>query len=336
MSKQSTHTAIAAANTGHVLKPAEPAYVLAVDIGGTNLRMELADMDGAVKARRVDSTVGLLEARTVVDKILDGLQLLLREVSAQPGALKAVAAGAPGITDADTGLVIATSYLLGWCDVPLRKMLEDALNVPAAVDNDVNLAALGESWCGAAAGVDSFAFLALGTGVGAGLFLNGRLYRGHNWTAGEIGYMLVPGLPPSGAERNQPGVLESRIGGEGIRQQWRTLASRTSLPADLTATQIFDHACQGDPVARELLGQTAALLARSIFNINLILDLPLFVLGGGVGMHDALHHAVLAELEALNLRTPPRVERSVCGPNAQIMGALRLALDIAQARTPHS
>jgi glucokinase len=334
MSRQFVHTSIAAPNTSNAWKQTEPAYVLAVDIGGTNLRLDLANTDGAIKARRVFSTVGVREAGTIVDKILDGLQLLLHEVSAPPGALKAVAAGAPGITDTDNGLVIATSYLLGWRDVPLRRMLENALSVPAAVDNDVNLAALGESWRGAAAGVASFAFLALGTGVGAGLFLNGQLYRGHNWTAGEVGYLLVPGLPPIGAERNQPGVLESRIGGAGLRQQWQSFAQRTSLPADLTATQIFDYAHEGDSVARELLEQTAALLARAIFNINLMLDLPLFVLGGSVGMHEALYHAVLPRLAALNLRNPPRVLRSLCGPNAQITGALRLALDTALAQTP--
>lgn len=109
--------------------------------------------------------------------------------------LKSIAAGAPGITDVNEGIVIATSYLMGWRDVPLRALLEDALHIPAAVDNDVNLAAIGESWCGAAKDEQNFVFLAIGTGIGAGIVLNGSPYRGTNWAAGEIGYMLVPGIP---------------------------------------------------------------------------------------------------------------------------------------------
>jgi glucokinase len=327
MSRQLVPTGIAAPRTGNTWKQGDAAYVLAADIGGTSLRLDLANTSGEIKARRVFSTVGIREASTIVENIAHGAELLLHEVSARPGALKAIAVGAPGITDTENGVVIATSYLLGWKDVPLRKMLEDSLHVPAVIDNDVNLAALGESWKGAAIGVANFAFLALGTGVGAGLFLNGQPYCGHHWTAGEVGYLLVPGLAVVGAERNQPGVLESRIGGAGIRQQWQSIAPRTSLPADLTATQIFDYAQQGDPTAGELLEQTATLIARAIFNIHLMLDLPLFVLGGSVGMHEALYNAVLPQLAALNLRYPPRVLRSLCGPNAQITGALRLALD---------
>lgn len=323
----------AQANSNHVSGQDTSSYVLGVDIGGTNLRLALADMEGTVRARWACSTVGVREAETVVQKTRDGLQAMLKEVSAQPGALKAVAAGAPGITNAEAGVVIATSYLMGWRNVPLQRMLEDELQVPAAIDNDVNLAALGESWRGSAKGISDFAFLAIGTGIGAGIFLNGRLYRGHNWTAGEIGYMLVPGAPAEGKRPNEPGILEATIGGEGIRQHWEACADRT-LPASLTATQIFDHACKGDPAARALLVHTSRLLARAIYNISLVLDLPLCVLGGTVGMHEALLEATLEELAALNLRNQPRLLRSIFGPEAQITGALCLALDTAGALAP--
>lgn len=323
----------AQANSNHVSGQDTSSYVLGVDIGGTNLRLALADMEGTVRARWACSTVGVREPGRIVQNIQDGLQAMLKEVSAEPGALKAVAAGAPGITDASAGVVIATSYLMGWRDVPLRRILEDALQVPVAIDNDVNLAALGESWRGSAKGFSDFAFLAIGTGVGAGIFLNDRLFRGHNWTAGEIGYMLVPGAPAEGATPHEPGVLEALIGGEGIRQQWEAYADRT-LPAGLTATQIFDHARKGDSVAHELLVRTSRLLARAIYNISVVLDLPLFVLGGSVGMHVALLESTLEELAALNLRNQPRLLRSIFGAEAQIAGALYLALDTAGALAP--
>ncbi len=312
----------------------DSGYVAGIDIGGTNLRLALADMDGVIQAKWSSSTVGVRGVDGVMQLIGNGVEHLLQQVSAPLGALKAVAAGAPGITDVDAGIVIATSYLMGWRDVPLRAMLEDALNVPAAVDNDVNLAAIGESWAGAAKGVRDFVFLAIGTGIGAGIVLNGCPLRGTNWTAGEIGYMLVPGTADMPLNHGEPGVLESMIGGEGIKAQWQSLcrADGTALPKDLTATEIFDHALAGDPRAQTILQQSARMLSYAIYNINLVLNCPLFVLGGGVGVHVGFCDATRNMLEQRNMRGMPKLLCSTLGADAQLMGALRLALDTAASR----
>src|SRR5580658_2349555 len=223
---------------------AEADYVVGIDIGATNLRLALADMTGAIVAKWGSSTVGVRGAEAVVELIRKGVENLLQQVSAPQHSLKAVAAGAPGITDVDAGIVIATSYLMGWRNVPLRMLLEQALHAPAMVDNDVNLAAIGESWVGAAKGISDFVFLAIGTGVGSSIVLNGMPFRGATWAAGEIGYMLVPDTSDDAVNHGEPGALESLIGGEGIKAQWQKLwhAEHTSLPDDLTATEIFDHA----------------------------------------------------------------------------------------------
>lgn len=312
----------------------DTGYVAGIDIGATNLRLALADMTGAVVAKLCSSTAGVRSADAVVALIGDGVEQLLQQVSAPRHALKAVAAGAPGITDVDAGIVIATSYLMGWRDVPLRALLEDLLNAPVEVDNDVNLAAIGESWAGAAKDVRDFVFLAIGTGVGASIVLNGSPFRGMHWAAGEIGYMLVPGAPDSPASRGEPGALESMIGGEGIKLQWQSLwqANKTALPKDLTATQIFDHALAGDSLAQAILQQTALILSRAIYNMTLVLNCPLFVLGGGVGIHPALCSAAQAMLEQLNMRSRPLLMSSGLGADAQLMGAIRLALDTAVSR----
>ena len=255
---------------------ADIGYVIGIDIGGTNLRLALADLTGAIVAKWTSSTAGVRGAEAVVALIGDGVESLLQRVSAPPTALKAVAAGAPGITDVDAGVVIATSYLMGWRDVPLRKLLEQTLHAPAMVDNDVNLAAIGESWAGAAKGVSDFVFLAIGTGVGASIVLNGMPFRGSNWAAGEIGYMLVPEISDTAVNHGEPGALESLIGGEGIHAQWQKVwcAEKTALPINLSATQIFDHAQAGDTLARTILQQTARILSRAIFNIRPGLELP--------------------------------------------------------------
>jgi glucokinase len=309
-------------------------YVAGIDIGGTNLRLALADMTGAVVAKWSSSTAGARGPDAVIALVKTGVEHLLQKVSAPCRALNAAAAGAPGITDVDSGVVIATSYLMGWRDVPLRVLLEDALNAPVRVDNDVNLAALGESWAGAAQGARDFVFIGIGTGVGASIVLNDSPWRGSSWAAGEIGYMLVPGMPEIRGNPGETGALENIIGGEGIKAQWHNACrlNGTALPKDLTATQIFDHALAGDSLAQSVLQRTSRMLSHVIYNMNLVLDCPLFVLGGGVGIHPALRSSTENCLAQLNMRGQPQLTTSALGSGAQLMGALRQALDLAGFR----
>jgi glucokinase len=248
--------------------------------------------------------------------------------------LSAIAAGAPGITNVDQGIVIATSYLMGWRDVPLRQMLEIEFGVPAFVDNDVNLAAIGEQRAGSAQGASAFVFLAIGTGIGAGIVLNSEVHHGSIWTAGEIGYMLVPGVLDAPVERGKPGALEAVVGGEGIKQQWQSRWSRnaTTLPRDATATQIFDHALEANSVAQEVLRLAARTLAYAIYNTSLILNPPLFVLGGSVGIHPALGDATRHVLQELGARVQPRLICSALGTDAQLIGAIFMALRAANRK----
>ena len=310
-----------------------PGYVVGVDVGGTNLRLALADMSGSIVAKWTVSTVAIREPNKVISLIFDGLKNILSQVQVPPSALRSIAIGVPGVTDVENGIVVATSYLMGWQNVPLRALVGKELNIPVAVDNDVNLAAVGESWVGSAIGVRDFVFLAIGTGIGAGLVLDGRPYRGSSWAAGEVGYMLVPGITEGLGKLNEPGALESMIGGEGIKTQWQNLwsAERTPLPRELNATEIFDHALNGDSQAQTILRQSAAMLAQAIYNISLVLNCPLFVLGGGVGMHPALCDATRGILKQWNLREVPRLIVSSLGEDAQLLGAVRVALDTADA-----
>ncbi len=315
---------------------ADAGYVAGVDIGGTNLRLALADLSGAIVAKWSSSTTGVRGADTVVDLICEGVKRVLQQTSVPRHALKAIAVGVPGVTDVEEGRVIATSYLFGWHDVPLAAKLEAALNIPAAVDNDVNLAAVGESWAGATKGARDFVFVAIGTGIGAGIVLNHSLFHGAGWAAGEIGYMPVPGTPNAPRKRDEPGALESMIGGEGIRAEWKKLwtADKTTLPQEMVASEIFDAALAGDPLAQTILQQSARMLSHAIYNMSLVLNCPLFVLGGGVGLHPALCAATRGMLQQWAVRGRPELIPSELGPDAQLMGALRLALDTAGLNSP--
>ena len=314
---------------------ADRGYVIGVDIGGSNLRIALADIKGKVLGKRSASTKEASSPEMIVAKIRDAAEQLLQEASASPGSLMAVAAGAPGITDADSGVVIATSFLRGWRDVPLQSLLESALGVPAAVENDVRIAAIGENWVGSARGVRNFVFLAIGTGIAAGIFVDGKLLHGPDWAAGEVGYMHVPGTPAEPAQRGAPGSLESTIGGEGIRQMWRSCCSEAgvSAPRDISATEIFQLARAGDLQAANALNRSAQMLGYAIYNISLVLNSTLFVLGGGVGMSEPLREATQCFLDRHTEPAPPKLIVSSLGQDAQLMGAIRLALHTAESRS---
>jgi glucokinase len=311
----------------------EPTYVVGADIGGTNLRLALADNQGIVVAKWAASTVGIRDPDIIVSMISEGVEAMLQQASVPRCSLRAIAAGAPGVTNVDKGIVIATSYLMGWRDVPLRALLQAALGVPASVDNDVNVAAIGESWAGAAQSTRDFVFLAIGTGIGAGIILNSQIFRGHSWTAGEVGYLLVPGTSEAPIERGKPGALEAVVGGEGIQEQWQHHWSEAStpLPKSATATEIFDHALEHNPLAMQILDTASRTLAYAIYNISLILNCPLFVLGGGVGTHPALCDAIRRVLVQRGSRVQPQLVLSALGSEAQLTGAIRLALQTAEA-----
>ena len=190
------------------------------------------------------------------------------------------------------------------------------------MENDVRIAAIGEHWSGSARGVQNFVFLAIGTGIAAGIFVDGKLLHGPDWAAGEVGYMHVPGAPEEPAERGAPGSLERAIGGEGIRQQWRRccLDAGASPSRDLSATEIFALATAGDAQAANVLNRSAQMLGCAVYNISLVLNEYLFVLGGGVGMSELLRDATQRFLDRYTEPTPPKLIISSLGQDAQADG----------------
>lgn len=310
----------------------DQGLVAGVDIGGSNLRIALADASGKVIGKWSASTKATSSPEMVIAQIEQGVDVLLRQSAAPRHSLRSVAVGVPGVTDSRSGIVLATSYLRGWKNVPLQRLLESAFEVPAAVENDVRIGALGEHWIGAARGMDDFVFLALGTGIAAGIFANGQLIRGANFTAGEVGYMYVPGTIELPAKTSEPGALESMLGGEGIRHEWERLCPPDRKSQKLTATQIFELAGTGDPVATSVLDRSAQLLAYTVYNMALVLNSPYFVLGGGVGVSLPLRRATERILSSYNEPVSPKLVISTLGTDAQIMGAIRLALDTAETR----
>jgi glucokinase len=240
-----------------------------------------------------------------------------------------ITAGAPGITNVETGVVVSAPNLSGWNDVPLRTMIEKSMDVPAVVENDTNLAAIGEQWRGAAEEIENFIFVALGTGLGAGIFLRGRAYHGANWCAGEIGYMGLKGKGRQPLRVRSTGQLDRAIGGAGIEGEWRRLlrAQRKTQASlvGLRATEIFDLAVDGHALAAQIVAYTAGILADCLADLSLALDPELIVLGGGIGCHSALR-AGTEKMLSQNEFGRPKILSSSLGTQAQLYGAISVSL----------
>jgi glucokinase len=318
---------------------ARHGYVAAVDIGGTRLRMMLADLSGNVVTQ---SSLLLGESqktpRGVCDLVMEGLRDMCKQSETPIGKLLHLTAGAPGIANVDQGVVLSAPNLKDWNNVPLRDLLKRAVGLPCIVENDTNLAAVGEYWRGAAREIDNFVFIALGTGVGAGIFINGKLHRGAQWTAGEIGYMGVSGKKREPFRIRDLGQLEQVIGGGGIEAEWKRQISmmedEDGLPPSretlkrlrtLKATQIFDLAAEGDRAASQVVSRVAEILADSIADISLLLNPEVVVLGGGVGSHPELCRST-EKLVQRHEFAQPNMRYSSLGTQAQLHGGVCTSL----------
>jgi glucokinase len=285
----------------------------------------LADLNGTVIGRWNGSLRADRSPKAVTQMIGAALLQLIHQHKVPTRKILELVAGAPGITDVIRGRVLSAPNLTDWRDVPFRELLQNETRIPTTIENDVNLGALGESWRGVARGTANFVFLAVGNGVGAGIVVNNMLHHGATWSAGEVGYMLLPGLRSDALMTDGLGALESVVGGKSIERAWTELAGSSDGEPRLKATEIFDRATAGDQRARAFLLGVAEQLAMAVTNLNLVLDLSIAVLSGGVGGHPSLLEAMRRKLERNEFARPQLVMSSL-GGEAQLCGAIWLAL----------
>lgn len=263
-----------------------------VDLGSRTVRFALADLQGRVLARDEQRT-RTESADATIDQVLLGIDGLFRKAGRDASKLFAVGISAPGTTDVTTGRVIGARNLPGWTNVPLRDLVQARFNVPVQVDNDANMAALGERWQGVARAVNDFVFVALGEGVGAGIVIGGRVHRGRHWYAGEISRMTLD-YREWQVDFGERGYLESRIG-----------AAATD--------------------------ELAVFLGTAIANIVAVLDPALVVLGGGLGQPGQLVEPIQRVVTRI-LPNVPAIEVSALGDEAPLLGAVSSAMEAAEAR----
>jgi predicted NBD/HSP70 family sugar kinase len=299
---------------------AEAALVLGIDIGARFLRMAVCDLEGSVHARE-DVEHGGADVRGVLD-LCDGLATrLIDATGVPPERLDGIVAGVPGVVAPTSGEVQLAENVPGLEGLVVADELAASLGRSVAVENDINLAALGEQWRGVSAGVDDFAFLSVGTGLGSGLVLRGELHRGHHGAAGEVDYASGSGVGSA--------IDPCASAVSALAERLASSASSTTLRAPYDVRSIFDAARAGDLVAQQVVDEEARRIALHISPIAAVADVALVVLGGGVGINgDLLLTPVRAELER-QLPYPPRLEVSSLGDAAVLTGALAVGLRAA-------
>ena len=267
-------------------------FVLGIDIGGTSYTVGAVASDAScVVAQRNEPTNPAGGPDDVLRRIVAaGRAVMAETIASRPGAtFIGAGAGAPGPLDTKRGVVLLTPNL-GWTDYPLRDRLAEGLGLPVAIDNDANCAVLGEWWCGAAAGTRNAIGFTIGTGIGGGIIIDGRLYHGASDCAGEIGHTTIDSNGRRCACGNY-GCLEAYASGPAIARRAveaieagaeSGLRSMAGGLAAITAQTVYDAAHQGDELAREVVHDTAHFLGAGVANLVNIFNPEVVVVCGGV------------------------------------------------------
>jgi predicted NBD/HSP70 family sugar kinase len=299
--------------------------VVGIDIGARFIRGAIADLGGTVLAR-VDEPRTAEGSTTLLADVQRVRDQLASAVPDCPEGVVATVVGVAGVVEPGSGQLRVSSEA-GLEGYAIVERLSGVLSGPLEVDNDVNLAALGELWRGAGRGVEDFAFLAVGSGVGAGLVLDGRLRRGHHGAAGEVDF---PGHRPFAARSPAADSLRELIA-DAHRAQER--ANGTAPPTQaLTPEEVFEQAGWGNAFAVKVVQEEAARIAAAIASIALVVDVPLVVIGGGIGLNGSVLLDPVRTRLAQLVPYPPRVQISELGDAASLIGAVCVAARTAWPR----
>ena len=304
-------------------------YVLAADLGGTNLRMAVVASDGQILHRERCPTPRNGDAGSIVSAIVELVNRCRQAVG--PETFIAGLA-APLIMNLSVGKVGISPNLPMLDGFPLQREVEQAIGVTTILENDATAAAIGESWLGASRGVQNSICVTLGTGVGGGLILNGTPYRGSDGTAGEIGHMVVE---PEGHSCGcgSRGCLEQYASATAIVRMANELAlggeSVLSGQTDFSASQVYDAAIGGDTVAINVYKIMGYYLGMALSSLVNVLDPDVIVLAGGLaGGWDAFIHSTREQIEKRAFRVPAdrvKLVRAELGDDAGLLGVARVA-----------
>jgi predicted NBD/HSP70 family sugar kinase len=300
-------------------------FVAGIDIGSTRLRVAAVDIYGA-PLRELELETSRGGPRAVEEQITGAVRRLDRELAGRHGDLLAMGVSTPGVVDPETRRVTSLAWHVSATgEFDSLATLESRFNVPVLVDNDVNMAAVGEKWRGLAGGVSTFVVISIGAGVGMGIVINDELFRGFHGAAGEIGYLPLA-RDPFDAHHRKLGGLEDEIGAEGVLTAYREAGGAAE-----SAREVFEAARDGDAAATQVIENAAQRIGLAIATVCAVIDPELVVLGGRIGGASDLLPAVRATVGRL-LPLPTRIETSILAEHAALEGALAMGLREARAQ----
>lgn len=324
-----------------VTTTAAQSWVLgAVDLGGTKILTAVADREGNWLGQDYRLTEAERGPHAVLERILDSLRASLDRAGASHRDLRAIGVGAPGPIDFHRGVIVEMPNLPGWEEFPLAARVSEAMGCPAVLENDGNAAALGEHVFGAGRGVRNMIYLTVSTGIGGGLILDGRLYRGASGAAAELGHIVIDEAGPicgCGAhgclEAMASGTAIAALGAAAVRRGDAPRIERFAAGAEVTAEHVARAAAEGEESAIEIIHTAGHYLGLGLSdNVNLF-NPELIVIGGGVAKIGApLLDPAIATMRARafkRLAADVRIVPAALGDRAVAAGALALAREVA-------
>jgi predicted NBD/HSP70 family sugar kinase len=322
--------------------------VLGVDLGGTKVRVAIAGPDGAILAEQEEPTARGA-AKAIVAQVARSMAGLCAAAGVAPGDVLAAGLAVPVAIDPRSGRSWSTHNVPGFAGLDVGDSFERGLGLPVVLDNDGNLAALGEGRAGAAVGVDDFVVIVIGTGIGSGIVAGGRLVRGAHGGGGEIAFLPL-GTDPWDARSRARGAFEAAVAGPAITARADAAlranaalraddalraGAGSTLPPAARLADIAEAAAGGDPLASRLLDEEARLIAMGITAVAAVVDPQLVILSGGVGVVPGLLGRVRAHVATLAER-PPTIVTGLLGARAPLVGAIEIALERARGADPRT
>ena len=315
---------------------ADAGHLLVADLGATSVDVAVADLTGAILAHVEEPCDIAAGPETVLTRVEE---LFGQTLDAKPGPLWGIGIGVPGPVEFDSGLPVAPPIMPGWDRYPVRERFAK-YDVPVWVDNDVNVMALGERRAGIARGHDNVVFVKIGTGIGAGIIVKGRLHRGAQGCAGDVGHMQVTDDPAVVCRCGNVGCLEALAGGGALGRdaesaardgRSRFLATLLEDKGTLEAQDVARGATHGDPTCVELVTNAGRLVGQMLASVVNFFNPSLIVLGGGVaGSGDLLLATIRETVYRRSLPLATRelvVKRSALGNRAGVVGAAAIVTD---------
>ena len=304
---------------------AERGCILALKLTADSLSFLLADLNG----KEMDThTIPLANRKTSPDAICiligEEVRRLLRKHRKKREQLLALVVGVPAITNVDEGMVLSISTLENWRSVPLASKLSRIVDCLVIVENDTNLAAQGERYCGAAQAEETFILIHIGPNVGAGIVLGGQIYHGSQWSAGEIAYLRLPNTSRKRPTVHEFGELDTLLTSAGILESWNE--AKKSGADKVEAMAVLDLAQAGDARAEKIVQHRATIVADIIINLSLILNPGLILLEGEIGSHPAVINAVQKQLQESEFAVT-KIGVGMLGDASVLWGGIAIALE---------